>query len=133
MTYAVVAGLRRTAGVTLIALTITASTTDGPDPLASGRARVSKALDAGFSEMVGPHVQWWEQFWKSSDITLPDELEQRHYNLVRYMLGAASRLGAPPIPLQGVWTADGGLPSLERRLPSRPEHANDLRLISGLG
>jgi alpha-L-fucosidase 2 len=32
----------------------------------------------------------------------------RHYNLVKYFYGAASRPGAPPIPLQGVWTRDDG-------------------------
>ena len=41
--------------------------------------------------------------------------------LVRYFYGAASRRGAPPIPLQGVWTADAGeLP------PWKGDYHNDL-------
>ena len=43
-----------------------------------------------------------------------------HY-LARYFYGAASRRGAPPMPLQGVWTADnGGLP------PWKGDYHNDL-------
>jgi hypothetical protein len=33
---------------------------------------------------------------------------QRQYNLVQSYYGAASRQGSPPIPLQGVWSADNG-------------------------
>ena len=41
-------------------------------------------------------------------MTVPDLDIQRHYDLVQYFYGAASRRHAPPIPLQGVWTADSG-------------------------
>ncbi|MHC4399807.1 MAG: LamG domain-containing protein [Planctomycetota bacterium] len=44
-------------------------------------------------------------------MTIPDERIQRHYNLVKYFYGAASRPDAPSMPLQAVWTQDsGGLP-----------------------
>ena len=36
-------------------------------------------------------------------VQLADPTILRHYYLVRYFYGAASRRGAPPIPLQGVW------------------------------
>ena len=46
---------------------------------------------------------------------------QKYYLLCRYFYGAASRRGAPPMPLQGVWTADnGGLP------PWKGDYHNDL-------
>ena len=52
---------------------------------------------------------------------MPDPAILRHYYLVRYFYGAASRRGAPPMPLQGVWTADaGGLP------PWKGDYHNDL-------
>ena len=45
----------------------------------------------------------------------------RQYHLVQYFYGAASRRTAPPMPLQGVWTADnGGLP------PWKGDYHNDL-------
>jgi alpha-L-fucosidase 2 len=39
---------------------------------------------------------------------VPDVQIQGHYDLVQYLYGAGSRVGAPPIALQGVWTADEG-------------------------
>ena len=57
------------------------------------------------------HRTWWDDFWAISSVTIPDPRLQRHYNLVKYFYGAASRPDAPPMPLQGVWTRDdGGLP-----------------------
>jgi len=108
--YAAVAAQRATDRGTLIALTITATTTDGPDPLASGRARIARAMEIGYDRLLAAHTVWWKKFWATSEVFVPDELQLLHYNLMRYLLGAGSRLGAPPMPLQGVWTADGGLP-----------------------
>ena len=73
--------------------------------------------------MRKPHAAWWEAFWSQSSVTLPAaELAiSRQYHLVQYFHGAASRRGAPPMPLQGVWTADnGGLP------PWKGDYHNDL-------
>ena len=61
--------------------------------------------------MFRSHKQWWDGFWAHSEVTIPDERIQRHYNLVKYFYGAASRPDAPSMPLQAVWTQDsGGLP-----------------------
>lgn len=105
--FAIVAGVRKAKGGTLIAYAVTC-THDGADPLAIGQARVKAALDAGFEKMLRPHVAWWRGFWSQSDASVPDPAIQQQYNLVRYFYGSASRRGAPPIPLQGVWTADEG-------------------------
>ncbi len=108
--YAVVAGSRRKGNVTEIALTISASR-DGQDPVSRGKEDVNRALDSGYDRMRKRHVEWWSRFWAQSRVRLPDPAIQQHYDLVQYFYGAASRRGAPPIPLQGVWTADaGGLP-----------------------
>ena len=49
-----------------------------------------------------PHVEWWGRFWNQSRVDVPDAAVLRHYYIVRYFYGAASRRGAPPMPLQGV-------------------------------
>ena len=105
--YAVVAGGRRVGDATEIALAITA-THDAANPLALGRERVQQALDAGYDAMLKLHVAWWQRFWSRSGVRVPDAAVQQHYDLVQYFYGAASRRGAPPMPLQGVWTADEG-------------------------
>lgn len=110
LVYAVVVGSRAADGATELAISIT-STDDGPDPLALGRARVVAALDRGYLALREPHRSWWRAFWKISSVRVPDPALQFHYDLVKYYYGAASRRHAPPMPLQGVWTADeGGLP-----------------------
>lgn len=110
LVYAAVGAEQVSAGETVLAFTITATTTDGNDPLRSGRERVSRALSRGFEAMFKAHKNWWENFWARSQVSLPEQGVQAQYDLVRYLLGAGSRTGAPPMPLQGAWTADDGLP-----------------------
>jgi alpha-L-fucosidase 2 len=113
MSYAVTAGDRRVGDCTVIALAMTASTTDGADPLTAGRERVRRALDRGFERMLQPHLAWWSKYWSVSEVRLPDELQQRHYNLVRYFLGSVSRPGCPAMPGKGVWSHGMDLPSFK--------------------
>jgi len=112
---------RRTAGKeTQLAIAIT-STTDAKDPLSLAAERCKAALAKGYQGMLKPHAQWWNAFWQKSSLTVPDMAVQKQYNLVQYFYGAASRLNAPPMPLQGVWTADNGsLP------PWKGDYHNDL-------
>ncbi len=105
--YAVVAAARRYAHETVIALTVT-SLDDGPDPLALGRRRAQQFLARGFERMREEHEAWWRKFWSSSRLSIPDRKHLKNYYLGQYFYGAGSRLGAPPTPLQGVWTADNG-------------------------
>ena len=105
--YAVVVSMRPEGDATLIAVSIT-STGDGADPVAMGRKRVGAALAAGYEALLKPHRKWWRGFWSRSGVRLPDRAAQAHYDLVQYYYGSASRRGAPPMPLQGVWTADQG-------------------------
>ena len=119
--YCVFVESRRASNATLLAVTVT-STADAPDPLQVARRRVSEALSKGYDALLKPHTEWWAGFWEQSALTFssdPHILKQ--YYLVRYFHGAASRLGAPPMPLQGVWTADAGsLP------PWKGDYHNDL-------
>lgn len=118
--YCVYIDTRKNGKETLIALSIT-STADGKDPLVIARQRCSLALNKGYQAMRKPHVKWWTDFWGKSSVSIPDTAVQKQYNLVQYFYGAASRLKAPPMPLQGVWTADNGtLP------PWKGDYHNDL-------
>ncbi len=113
---------RQTDADTLLAVAVT-STNDAADLLSLARTRCATALELGYEAMRAPHIHWWDTFWNQSSITLPSaELAiSRQYHLVQYFYGAASRRGAPPMPLQGVWTADnGGLP------PWKGDYHNDL-------
>ncbi|MDH7463183.1 glycoside hydrolase N-terminal domain-containing protein [Chitinophagaceae bacterium 26-R-25] len=105
---------------TLIAFTIT-STNDDADFLKLAAERCSKAFKQGYAPLFQQHTQWWRNFWQQSSVSVPDTAIQKQYNLVQYFYGAASRANTPPMPLQGVWTADNGtLP------PWKGDYHNDL-------
>lgn len=58
---------------------------------------------------------------RNSHVSLPDPALQLHYNLCKHYYIAGSAPDQPPMPLQGVWTADeGGLP------PWKGDYHNDL-------
>lgn len=105
---------------TVLAITIT-TTNDTVDFLSLARQRCGAALEKGYTSILKKHKQWWEKFWSQSSVNIPDPAAQKQYNLVQYFYGAASRSEAPPMPLQGVWTADNGsLP------PWKGDYHNDL-------
>lgn len=111
---------RRDGNETLLALTITSSQEDA-DLTSLARRRCAAALASGYAGMREPHTGWWRSFWSQSTVRVPEPDIQKYYSLCRYLYGAGSRRGAPPIPLQGVWTADnGGLP------PWKGDYHNDL-------
>jgi len=103
LSYAVVAARASTR----IAFAIGA-TWNGADPAADARRLVTQALSQPGDDLRAAHLAWWRQFWAVSSVTIPDARLQQHYDLVKYFYGAASRPDAPPMPLQGVWTADQG-------------------------
>ena len=124
--YAVVVGCKTIGERTVIAITFPSSLDVAEidratfNPVVAGRltiARILTSLTRNISvnnqttseaTIVLSHHRWWNDFWSQSDVSIPDTAIQRHYRLVRYFYGAASRRGAPPMPLQGVWTADTG-------------------------
>lgn len=120
LAYCVCAGAQSSPQGTIMAATVT-STHDGADPVQIARDRVTAALAAGYDAQLQAHKAWWEQFWRKSAVVIPETPILQHYYLVRYFYGAASRRGAKPMPLQGVWTADAGeLP------PWKGDYHNDL-------
>lgn len=106
--YCIFTAKRRVGNETLIAVVVTYSVADGADVIGVARQRATVALEAGYAKLHAAHVAWWRGFWAKSSVTIPEADVQLHYDLVQYFYGAASRTGAPPIPLQGVWTADAG-------------------------
>lgn len=118
--YAIICGTRKTESGMMVAFTIRTSS-DGENPVEAGKEIVTQALNRGFEAMRKPHEVWWKNFWAQSSVTLPDKDIERQYYLTQYFYGSASRKGAPPMPLQGVWTADEGtLP------PWKGDYHNDL-------
>jgi alpha-L-fucosidase 2 len=118
--FSIVAVWRVVGDETIAAVSVFTNREDGAfGALAPFRLRDS--LDQGYDKLFKLHTDWWTKFWSPSSVTIPDEKAQQHYNLVKYFYGAASRRGAPPMPLQGVWTADNGdLP------PWKGDYHNDL-------
>jgi alpha-L-fucosidase 2 len=118
--YVVALAWRQAEGETLFAATV-ATSREGHDAVAVARQRMEKALADGHAKRLAAHAAWWKTFWEKSAVTVPEPHIARHYYLVRYFYGAASRRGAPPMPLQGVWSADAGtLP------PWKGDYHNDL-------
>jgi alpha-L-fucosidase 2 len=103
-----------------LATTVTTNR-DSDDPIQLAVERIESAREEGLDDLRSKHLEWWSDFWASSSVELPDLQTQRHYNLVQYLYGSGSRSGAPPLPLQGLWTADEGeLP------PWHGDYHNDL-------
>jgi len=69
---------------------------------------VSKNITVGIKDAYLSHSNWWEKFWSKSTIQVPDSTLQKQWHLEQYKFGSAARVGAPPISLQAVWTADNG-------------------------
>ena len=71
--------------------------------------------------MHAEHATWWRSYWERSGLRVPNAAIERQWYLDQYKFGAATRRGAPPITLQGPWTADDGqLP------PWKGDYHNDL-------
>jgi alpha-L-fucosidase 2 len=118
--YAIVTAMKKVGAKTEIAFTVRTNR-DEADAVEAGRKIVIQALKAGFDKNLAGHVAWWKNFWSQSAVGLPDKAIEQHYYLTQYFYGASSRRGAPPIPLQGVWTEDEGkLP------PWKGDYHNDL-------
>ncbi|MDQ8153417.1 MAG: glycoside hydrolase N-terminal domain-containing protein [Gemmatimonadota bacterium] len=106
LTYVLAVSTQRTGDSSLVAVSI-ATSADGADPLAIARHRIADALTRGYLLSARRHAAWWARYWRSvATLTVPDTALQAHLDLVQYYYAAAARRGTPPIPLQGVWTAD---------------------------
>jgi alpha-L-fucosidase 2 len=85
-----------------------------------------KVCQAGLFAYERPETDWAERGSllcpkQRPFVRLPDPRLQAQYDLAAYLYRSASTYGAPPMALQGLWTADeGGLP------PWKGDYHNDL-------
>jgi len=120
--YGAYMAVKKLNGECFIAVSFT-SNEDAGDFISLARKQAQEALNEGYDKLMAEHVKWWNNFWSASEIVLPDLTHQRYYNLMQYYYGSASRKGYPPMPLQGLWTADaGGLP------PWKGDFHNDMNV-----
>jgi alpha-L-fucosidase 2 len=68
------------------------------------------ALNVLLKEPTGwpSHIDWWNDYWKRSSVSIPDPILERQYYLDMYKFGCVARNNTPPISLQAIWTADDG-------------------------
>ena len=68
------------------------------------------ALNVLLKEPTGwpSHIDWWNDYWKRSSVSVPDPILERQYYLDMYKFGCVARGNTPPISLQAIWTADDG-------------------------
>lgn len=85
-----------------------ASSRDGANWLQDAATMLQTALERGYEADMAAHLGWWDGFWSKCSIRLPDKFIEKNWYLNNYLLASCSRKGCPPMPLQGVWTADEG-------------------------
>lgn len=107
LTYGLIAGMTVSDGKTLIAYTVV-SNIGRDEVICAARELIDSALDKGYDNALRLHKEWWAEYWEKGYISVPDEFFSFNYMLGNYLLASCSRKGRPPMPLQGVWTADNG-------------------------
>lgn len=81
---------------------------DGEGWLEKAKSKITMAIKMGYTKVILGHEEWWNNFWSKSSITVPEKEYEKLWYINNYLFGACSRKGFPPMPLQGVWTADNG-------------------------
>lgn len=82
---------------------------------------VTEAVKSDYKSYLSSHNTWWKSFWSKSSLQIPDSTLERQWYLDQYKFGSTARLGAPPVSLQAVWTADNG-----RLPPWKGDYHHDL-------
>jgi len=118
-----------------------ATSEEAAEPLELALGRCVGALRENSQALRQEHQDWWDAYWGRSSVRVPNRVIERQWYLDTYKFGAAARRGAPPITLQGPWTADNGkIPpwkgdyhhDLNTELSYWPSYAGN-RLETGLG
>lgn len=69
---------------------------------------VSEAWGRGLKKDYKEHLNFWNNYWAASSVSLPDTILQKQYDNEMYKFGSTTREDSYPISLQAVWTADNG-------------------------
>lgn len=75
-------------------------------PLQSAKMEVEQVLSVDYSRHVQDQINWWEKYWNTTYVSIPDEVIERRWYHETYKFASAG--GLYPIPLQAPWTADNG-------------------------
>jgi len=76
------------------------------DPIPRAREVLEEAKSMGPVSLEKSHVAWWRKYWSKGHVNLPETRLEKLWYAEMYKLAATAREDAPPISLQGVWTAD---------------------------
>ena len=95
-------------GSELVGCWSVSSENEGWDKAPKASEVVAAEMVSGYESIVETHLNWWNNYWTQSSVSIPDLLLERQYYLEMYKFGSAARADAPPISLQAVWTADHG-------------------------
>lgn len=99
-----VCAVRQSGGQTKLRLLLTVVTSDqAADPLAEAKRILLKAQKKDPVQRLREHKSWWEQFWRKSDISLPDQLLERQWYFALYLLSSCSRQGRLLPSARGLW------------------------------
>lgn len=82
---------------------------------------VDNVLEGGIGKSYLSHLDWWNNFYAQSSMTLPDSVIEKQYYNELYKMGCIARSDSYPISLQSVWTADNG-----RLPPWKGDYHHDL-------
>jgi hypothetical protein len=106
--YDIVLRWKRTNPTTIEGVWSICSTYPGLDKSQKATLITQNAIKGNFSKSFSGHSLWWKGFWGKSELHVPDHLLEKQWYLEQYKFGSVARKDAPPISLQGVWTADNG-------------------------
>ncbi len=103
----------------VVAWSIIPSNEDTVSPLSTAEEYVKGVLNENYKDYIQSHIQWWENYWKQTYVSIPDEVIEKRWYHETYKFGSAG--GIYPIALQGPWTADNG-----KRPPWKGDYHHDL-------
>jgi len=95
-------------GKELVGCWSVSSENEGWDKTPKASEVVEVEMGSGYKNSVETHLDWWQNYWAQSSLSIPDSLLEKQYYLEMYKFGSVARADAPPISLQAVWTADHG-------------------------
>ncbi|MGN1313392.1 MAG: glycosyl hydrolase family 95 catalytic domain-containing protein [Lachnospiraceae bacterium] len=117
--YGIIMGILRGKKVIHICYRIITSL-EGEEWLEDAKGQIYRELALG-QEDFAAHTGWWEDYWKKSNLRLPDLEFEKQWYLANYLFASCSRKGEYPMPLQGLWMVDDGMLP-----PWKGDYHNDL-------
>ncbi|MBC8125994.1 MAG: alpha-L-fucosidase [Gloeobacteraceae cyanobacterium ES-bin-144] len=66
-------------------------------------AAVKQAVATGATSLSESHRVWWNKFWPTSFVSVPDARIESFYHIQMYKMASATRPGRPAMDLMGPW------------------------------